>query len=153
MLLNTNENRKNQKIQNINNNYNKIKYIYNNSNLIKKDNFKGKNTNFKFAIPKSYLIDYKKNITKNRSKILLNNKNSILKNGYYYSLTNEEKRNDIALVKKDKSPFNKITENSDNMLDKLNNDFDDIFNLVENRIKQNSNNNNMKKSIINDFNS
>ena len=152
-LLNTNENRKNQKIQNINNNYNKIKYIYNNSNLMKKDNFKGKNTNFKFAIPKSYLIDYKKNITKNRSKILLNNKNSILKNGYYYSLTNEEKRNDIALVKKDKSPFNKITENSDNMLDKLNNDFDDIFNLVENRIKQNSNNNNMKKSIINDFNS
>ena len=152
-LLSTNENRKNQKIQNINNNYNKIKYIYNNSNLIKKGNFKGKNTNFKFVIPKSYLIDYKKNITKNRSKILLNNKNSILKNGYYYSLTNEEKRNDIALVKRDKSPFNKITENSDNMLDKLNNDFDDIFNLVENRIKQNSNNNNMKKSIINDFNS
>ena len=153
-LFSTNENRKNQKIQKLDNNYNKIKYIYNNSNLIKKDNFKGKNTNFKFIIPKSYLIDYKKNITKNRSKIVLSNKNSILKNRYYYNLTNEEKRNDnITSIKKDKSPFNKITENSDNMLDKLNNDFDDIFNLVENRIKQNSNNNNRKKSIINDFNS
>jgi hypothetical protein len=150
-LLNTNENRK---IQKLSNNYNKIKYIYNNPNFINKGNFKDKNTNFKFVIPKSYLIDYKKNITKNRSKILLNNKNSMLKNRYYYNLTNEEKRNDnITSIRKDKSPFNKITENSDNMLDKLNNDFDDIFNLVENKIKQNSNNNNMKKSIINDFDS
>ena len=153
-LLNTNENRKIQNVQNLSNNYNKIKYLYNNPNLLNKRNLKDKNTNFKFVIPKSYLIDYKKNITKNRSKILLSNKNSILKNRYYYNLTNEEKRNDnITSIKKEKSPFNKITENSDNMLDKLNNEFDDMFNLVESRIKQNSNNDSRKKSIINDFNS
>ena len=151
-LLNTNENRKIQKTEKINNNFNRIKNIYNKSNLIKKDNFKEKSSNFKFVIPKSYLIDYKKNITKNRSKILLSNKNRILKNGYFYNLTNEEKRNNnVTSIKKDKTPFNKRTENSDNMLDKLNNDFNDIFNLVENRIKQNSNNNNSKRSNINEF--
>lgn len=155
-LLSTNENRKPQKIQKLRNNYNKIKYIYNNTNLINKQNFKEKNTNFNFVIPKSYLIDYKKNITENKSKILLSNQNSILKNEYYYNLTKEEKRNNnITSLKKDRTPFNKITENSDNMQnkDKLSNDLDDIFNKVENRIKQNSNHNDIKKISINDFNS
>jgi len=125
---------------NSNNNLN-IKKNYKTSSIFEKlklNKNNSNNKNLKLISPKSNFIDFKKinNKNKNGNKFSLINKYNNIKNyNYYYNLTNEEKNNSLNSIKKTKISLNKIMENNDNILDKFTNNFDAIFNFVENKIK------------------
>lgn len=151
-------------------NYNKIKYIYSSNNNmnnkkyiknssifyeleIKKDKENNKNCDSKIIFPKSYLIDFKHLGNRKKNKIRLINRYNVLNNENCYNLTNDEtSNNNISSIKKNSIPFNKKTENNENLLDKFSNNFDAIFNFVESKIKQKTQNN-IKETNIKEFNS
>ena len=143
--------------------FHQINNIYNsNNNLNIKTKFKTSlfeklklnentiNKNFKFITPKSNFIDFKKINHKNKNKLSLISKYNSKNSKYYYNLTNEEKNNSLNSMKKTKISLNKIMENNDNLFDKYpNNNFDIIFNFVENKIKGKNN----EDIYFNEFNS
>ena len=150
MLSSNNKIDNNYFIKKININNNKY-----NNNLIIKKNFKKrqmfdklklnknipKAPNFQFITPKSNFRDFKNDINNiNKNKINLMNRYNPKIKEYYYNLTNEEnKSNNVSSIKKGKISFNKIMGNNDNdILEKFSNNFDAIFNFVENKIKHKS---------------
>ena len=157
---------------NINNNFNNKINIYNSQINLDFKNSKNKSIfsklnrnnlktqDFKFVTPKSNFINFK-NIKelKQKSKIDLDKRYINKASFFYYNLTAEENKNDnLNYLKKGKFSFGKIFENNDNILDKLSSNFDEIFNFVENKIKNkgiNINNSNFKElnsSCINKLN-
>ncbi len=147
------------------NSNNKIDMYNSNNNLfIKKDNKNKsifdklklnknfeKNQGFQFVSPKSNFMDFK-NIKRNKNKTNIINRYNYKNNDFFYNLTNEENKNDnLSSIKKNKISLNKIMESNDNLLDKFSNNFDAIFNFVENKVKQKSNK--INNSNYKEFNS
>ena len=85
------------------------------------------NNNFKFHTTKSTIIEYNK-INNKRNDINLINRYNKLCEDLLYTEKNNSKINSIL-------SFNKISEN--NNVEKLDNDFNKVYNMVERKIRQN----------------
>lgn len=122
-------------------------FDYNNKN-----NSKNNNHDFKLIPSKLYLKDYSKNNNQIKNKILQIDRNNRINNEFHFSM-NEEKENNSNLsnLKNKKISFNKLTENN-NFSEKLNGNYENIFNLLDNKISLMLNNK-IKKTRFNEFNS
>ena len=125
-----------------------IEFDYNNKN-----NSTNKNHDFKLIPSKLFLKDYNKNNNPIKNKILQIDRNNRINNEFHYSI-NEEKENinNLSNLKNKKISFNKLTENNSNFSEKLNGNYEAVFNLLDNKINLMLNNK-IKKSRFNEFNS
>ena len=125
-----------------------IEFDYNNKN-----NSTNKNHDFKLIHSKLFLKDYNKNNNPIKNKILQIDRNNRINNEFHYSI-NEEKENinNLSNLKNKKISFNKLTENNSNFSEKLNGNYEAVFNLLDNKINLMLNNK-IKKTRFNEFNS
>ena len=121
-------------------------FDYNNKN-----NSKNTNLDFKLISSKLFHKDYNKNAIKN--KILQIDRNNRINNEFHYSKNEEkENNNNLSNLKNKKISFNKLTENNSNFSEKLNGNYEKVFNLLDNKINLMLNNK-LKKTRFNEFNS
>ena len=123
-------------------------FDYNNKN-----NSKNKYLDFKLISSKLFHKDYNKNSNAIKNKILQIDRNNRINNEFHYSKNEEkENNNNLSNLKNKKISFNKLTENNSNFSEKLNGNYEKVFNLLDNKINLMLNNK-LKKTRFNEFNS